>query len=337
MENRLRNVEQRTDVEEDRRTQAHLAGTAAQWDFQFCTAQIIGPPAKRIVDPPVARERFVDRLEYAGRAVVAIVIQILQTDNTRAYASNVETTHLWLTEEEPVGQAHIVLSGNGIVFEAVDPATFTGHREDEAGAHWPELAALGARAHVFRVTPQTGEFTRDTERFPARWTQPAVERVVIDRQAEDRAGALADRFAQITAGEQRVTARNPITIAIREIQRLVERHVVVIEGVAADRRDIFRQRHTGPQRSTGGGLLESGVALIVTEIEAVDVAAIDIDAGRNIAIEHVRFGKADLRRLREARIIQAQPDGLAAAAEVALADRAGKDEVLDARETSRKL
>ena len=179
---------------------------------------------------------------------------------------------------------------------------------------------------------------RGQRQVPAtRRTQAAVGGIQIEAEAEDRTRALADRFAQITSGAEGIAFTHAIAIEVREELILVERNVIVIERVAADQRAVFGQRHARPQRETCGRLLEGRVPVIPAEIEAVVIAPIDIDARRNVAVEQIGFGEAGFRRTGVARVIYAETHSLAAPAEIALADGAGENEVLDRGEARRQL
>ena len=91
--------------------------------------------------------------------------------------------------------------------------------------------------------------------------------------------------------------------------------------IAGDRRNIFGHRNARADFEPGGSLAEDRVAVGIEVVEAVEIAAIEVHAQRDIAIEHIRFGEADVDLFRILRIAQIEADRLAAAAEVALLDR----------------
>jgi hypothetical protein len=73
------------------------------------------------------------------------------------------------------------------------------------------------------------------------------------------------------------------------------------------------------------------------DAECPVVAAEDVEADGDVAIEQIRLGEAELDRLGEARIVDAGAQLLALAHEVALADRQVDQEALERREACRKL
>ena len=72
-------------------------------------------------------------------------------------------------------------------------------------------------------------------------------------------------------------------------------------------------------------------------VERVIVAPEQIDAHRDVLVEQVRLGKAQLHRFGVGRIVHARADDLPLAHEVALRDREIDDELLEAGEAKRHL
>src|SRR5205085_8295602 len=73
------------------------------------------------------------------------------------------------------------------------------------------------------------------------------------------------------------------------------------------------------------------------QVEAVQVAPEQVEADRDIAVEEIGFGEAQLDRLGIARIIDGGTELLAEAAEVALLDRQVDQEALEAGEAGGQL
>src|SRR3546814_381313 len=169
-------------------------------------------------------------------------------------------------------------------------------------------------------------------RSAARRTDPVVERVVDQRQVDDRAEAFADRVAQIPAGTERVAGI--VAIFINRIElALAQRHVVVIERIPANRCQELCQRDAGADLEAGRGLLVGRVAVGVIVVEAVVVAPVDIDAERDVLVEQIGLDEVRLHAIGIQSIAARQSDRLAAAPEVVVADRGLEDEDLEAGET----
>src|SRR3546814_13509278 len=75
--------------------------------------------------------------------------------------------------------------------------------------------------------------------------------------------------------------------------------------------------------------LERRLAIVVDEVERIEVAAIDAAADRDIMVEQIGFGEAQFDRFRIARIIDRRLELLPHAAEVALAHRRLDEEAFD--------
>jgi hypothetical protein len=93
-------------------------------------------------------------------------------------------------------------------------------------------------------------------------------------------------------------AREVAAFVGTEEAALVQRDVIEVQTIAKRQNGVFGERHARPKRAAGGRLLERRVALAVaTEIEAVQIPAIDVGADRNISVEQIWLGEAELRRL----------------------------------------
>ena len=92
-----RNVEHRTNIDKQRRTQAQLLSAATQWDLQFCTAHIIEAATNGIVLDLVAVGNRV-----INRDAVHNLAFLKNTLDTRPYTANIETAHLRLTQIEAI-------------------------------------------------------------------------------------------------------------------------------------------------------------------------------------------------------------------------------------------
>ena len=158
---------------------------------------------------------------------------------------------------------------------------------------------------------------------------PVIERVIDQRDAEDRTGPLAQRVAQVTACQQRIALQGAVG-ASRIILGLIDLHIVIIEGVARHRRNVFGHRNADAGLEAGGRLTVDRVAVRIEVVEAVEIAPIDVHPQADVAIEQIGFGKADIDLLGILRVGQIEPDRLAAAAEVALFDRALENQLLKA-------
>ena len=100
---------------------------------------------------------------------------------------------------------------------------------------------------------------------------------------------------------------------------------------------LFGERHAGADLAAGGDLLVGRVAVVAEEVEAVEIAPVEVEADRDVAVEQIGLGEAELDRLGIARIIDRGAQLLAAAHEVALLDRQVDEEALEARKAGRQL
>nr|GFD58708.1 hypothetical protein [Tanacetum cinerariifolium] len=80
----------------------------------------------------------------------------------------------------------------------------------------------------------------------------------------------------------------------------------------------------------GGHLRVGGLAIVADIVERVIVAAEQIDTDRDVLVEQIGLGEAQLDRLGIARIVDAGTQLLALAAEIALGDVGLDDELLEA-------
>jgi hypothetical protein len=84
----------------------------------------------------------------------------------------------------------------------------------KSAAEPPELGRLHERADVLRVAAEPGEVERRVGRLAVRRAHAVVERVVDQRGADERGGPLADRFAQVAAGQQRLALADAVAVEV---------------------------------------------------------------------------------------------------------------------------
>src|SRR3546814_1854542 len=106
------------------------------------------------------------------------------------------------------------------------------------------------------------------------------------RSADQRRRAFADRVAQIAARDQRVA------VVAEIIDALVERHIVIVEAVASKGRQALGQRHADVDLESGRRLFEGRLAIIVDEVERVEIAALDAAADRDIDRKSTRLNSS---------------------------------------------
>src|SRR6185436_8605429 len=149
---------------------------------------------------------------------------ILLTPHARSHAADAEAAHLGLAEEEAVGQPDILA-------QALDIAALDPGREDEAAAKAPIFGRLGNGLDIAHLAAETGEILAQQHALAAGRPDAVVEIVEHQRIADRRGQSLADRVAEITAGEDRVA------LAVGVEGELVERDIVIAQPVTRRERD----------------------------------------------------------------------------------------------------
>ncbi len=235
-----------------------------------------------------------------------------------------------LTQLEAVGQADVVAA------PALDQAGFGRDGEHEPASERPVTGGVGTQPRIIHVAAKPGNVKCQRRTQAAGRANGIVEIAINQRSTDNRAEPLAQGVAKIASGEDRFAAQHAIAIEVAEEAAFVDRHVIIVERVAADQAHIFGQRDARADAKAGRRLLERVLPLAAEEVEAVVIAPIHIDAEREVLVEHVRFGEADLGAARIARPVEAGADGLAAAAEIVLPHRALEHEAFKAGETSRE-
>ncbi len=100
----------------------------------------------------------------------------------------------------------------------------------------------------------------------------------------------------------------------------------------------FGDGGAGAELETGCHLFVGGVAVAVDiEVEVVEIASENIETHREVAIEQIGFGEADLDRPLELRDVGGKAQLLGPAAEIALLDREAEDEAFEAGEAGGEL
>ncbi|PAV67305.1 hypothetical protein WR25_05932 [Diploscapter pachys] len=320
---RLGQAPQAARLDVDRGTQAQFARAGAQRDLQLGADQVIGTAAQRVVD---------DLIAIGDEDLLAVrVRRIGLTLHARADATDVEAAELRFTEVEAIGDADAVDAGATALFQRMDIAALTDDRADEAAADVPELRPFDARTDILHVTAQAREVLVEGEALARGRTQAAVEAVVDQRVADGRRPAVADCFAEVTARLQRIAN------AVGEIGRRIETDLIVGQAIAAGERPIFGQRHARTHLEPGRHLRIGRLALRADIVERVEVAAEHVDADRDVLVEQIRLGEAQLDRLRIGRIVHARAQHLALAAEIVLRDVRLDDEAFEAGIADRQL
>src|SRR5690606_33216754 len=111
-----------------------------------------------------------------------------------------------------------------------------GEREYPSRRERPVLGGGPDDTRIARRAAESGEIEAYRRGFAARRADAVVERVVDQRQAEHRAGARAQRVAQIAAGEERLAGAHAVAVEIAEEEVLVDGDLLVIEGITAQGR-----------------------------------------------------------------------------------------------------
>jgi hypothetical protein len=110
---------------------------------------------------------------------------------------------------------------------------------------------------------------------------------------QGRCQPLTDRIAQEATGKHGVASCRQRAGAIRigKEQIAIERDIIVAEAIARLEIEEFVDRHAGAHLEAGGCLLVGRVAIVVEEVEAVQVAAEYVTRKRNRAVEQIGLGK----------------------------------------------
>src|SRR5690606_4899392 len=139
-------------------------------------------------------------------------VRIVEPANhPRADAANIEPADLRLTQEEAVGQQDIVIA-RAAILEPANVAAFRAQREYPARHQLPVLGSVAAETGIPRGAAEAGEIEAADPAFTAGRADAVVERVVDQREPEDRLGPAADRIAQVAPGEQRFARPHAVTI-----------------------------------------------------------------------------------------------------------------------------
>src|SRR5690606_37591011 len=135
----------RSDVHEDRRTQAQLLGTRAERNVHLDPALIVSPAAECVVDQivPVLEVRIEDRIRRVGQ------IDVGKADDARTDTADVEPAHLRFAELEAIDETNLVARRRRAAAERIDITALRRHVQDEAVAEIEMLAALDSGAGIF--------------------------------------------------------------------------------------------------------------------------------------------------------------------------------------------
>ena len=201
-----------------------------------------------------------------------------------------------------------------------------------------EPVIIDAGAQIFDPDRDTGKILTEREALARRRTQIVVEVVEQNRIADRRDRTVTNGFAKITTGEQWIAGRDPGDRIGRVEDILIKPDLFAAEAITQRRCPEFGDREARTNLESGGNLRVGRVARVVRgEAERAEITTENVKAEREVAAEQIGLGKAGLDRTREAGDVGGRTQFLAAAAEVALANRKRQDEALDAREARRNL